>query len=211
MGLVRLLSIPKGADKDAEGRGFGDDWQLLDLGQSEDGTRHYLTTDCVRASEFACIPGFHDPAEMGAWLVEQINAAKRDEWPHVIPERPVMPPSDAWFSLNGKEWATNGHILVTRATAIPAVDWRRGDRRPDAEGVAGVVASTALGVGLDAADFRDRLGVDRVYSVLDWTTAVDMKYAGLLDLGKPRQAGHRQPIGVFVNGEAVAVVMPLAD
>jgi hypothetical protein len=51
MRRVRILRIPEGASKDAEGRGVGDDWLLAQFGRGDDGALYYLTTDGMHASD----------------------------------------------------------------------------------------------------------------------------------------------------------------
>lgn len=72
--IVRLLSIPRGATCDADGRELGDDWLLADLGVDLDLTAHYLTTDHVPGSEIP--PVLDDARRFGEMLVELINT----EW-----------------------------------------------------------------------------------------------------------------------------------
>lgn len=54
-GRYRVLIIPHGEKKDAEGRELGDDWLLASMGYFEDGDKGfdaYVTTNRVRASDY---------------------------------------------------------------------------------------------------------------------------------------------------------------
>tara|TARA_R110000868_G_scaffold279747_1_gene539802 strand:- start:571 stop:840 length:270 start_codon:yes stop_codon:yes gene_type:complete len=86
MARVRLLSIPHGQDKDAEGIGHGDDWPLCDLGESGNGVHHWLTTDSARCSDVADDAVLNDPAELGAFMVDRLNLRHLYSLPSVNPK-----------------------------------------------------------------------------------------------------------------------------
>ena len=72
---ARVLAIPEGAERDADGRGIGDDWLLADLGVDEsDGklVHFYVTTDRIHASELASFRIFQ-PKRFAEWIVETAN------------------------------------------------------------------------------------------------------------------------------------------
>lgn len=77
--FYRILAIPEGEEKDAEGRGLGDDWLVADLGVHEDEngvftTHYYVTTDRVHASEFDPEVMGCDPPSLAADIVAILNA-----------------------------------------------------------------------------------------------------------------------------------------
>lgn len=72
MAQVRLLVIPHGQDKDAEGKGHGSDWPLADLGHTD--TAHVtLTTDHAHASEVCDDDVVGNPESLGKFIVEALN------------------------------------------------------------------------------------------------------------------------------------------
>lgn len=72
-GPLRVLAIPAGETKDADGRALGDDWHIAAFGQAPDGMHVTVTTDCLRASDMCDIEGL-GPLELATFLVERFNA-----------------------------------------------------------------------------------------------------------------------------------------
>lgn len=72
--IVRVLKIPAGKETDEKGRKFGDDWMLADMGVAPDGTRYWVTTDSIHASEYGAFPIFQSD-NLAEFLTEKINAA----------------------------------------------------------------------------------------------------------------------------------------
>lgn len=73
--IVRVLAIPQGQDKDAEGRQLGDDWMLATLGYSEELRANiYLTTDRLRADEEPA--WLADPGAMARAIAAAINEGR---------------------------------------------------------------------------------------------------------------------------------------
>lgn len=74
-GYVRALIVPKGEKKDSDGREFGDDHMLADLGESWEGATVWLTTDYVHTSEFGLGPTapLADAAECGLFMAAACN------------------------------------------------------------------------------------------------------------------------------------------
>lgn len=72
---LRALVIPRGSDRDADGRSFGDDHMLADLGRSNDDAQVYLTTDYVHTSELAddALQPVVDADECGRFLASAGN------------------------------------------------------------------------------------------------------------------------------------------
>lgn len=71
MPYYRILALPEGEKRDAEGRALGDDWPIADLGEDDDGTHYWITTDQVQVSE---TPALGDIAEQAAVMVAALNA-----------------------------------------------------------------------------------------------------------------------------------------
>lgn len=87
MAQVRLLVIPPGADRDAEGVQPGHNWDLLDLGEAGDGSRVWLTTDHAHASDLCDDDVLSDPLALGRWIVEALNNRPRKVYaPRPTPE-----------------------------------------------------------------------------------------------------------------------------
>lgn len=72
-GVFRVLKIPAGKEEDADGRGIGSDWLVADLFCDDAGTRYWLTTDYLHASDWADLP-WSDPETLAQTIVEHLNA-----------------------------------------------------------------------------------------------------------------------------------------
>jgi hypothetical protein len=70
--VVRLLKIPKGQKKDAEGFGIVDNWLLATLGCDDEEAEIYVTTNYIRASELHAY-NLLEPNALGAFIVNQVN------------------------------------------------------------------------------------------------------------------------------------------
>jgi len=216
MGLVRLLRLAKGEEKDAAGRGLGDDWHLADLGADEDGARYYLTTDSGRASGFADNPGLCSP-ELGEWLVRKINTASAAasrapgsrDWPHYAKPRLCEPPADAWMTIDGREWATDRNAMVSReAMPFRSRGWLTGGQRPSEASADAVIAK-----GRDTACVVDEAARDDAGPFLDCGEKrihVGNAYERLLEIGDVTSTSEPgAPLTVWAGDIPVAVVMPL--
>ena len=80
--IVRVLAIPRGEEKDADGRGIGDDWLLADLGVDHEDNHIYVTTDRVRASELAGLR-ILEPRDLAVFLVGKVN----ESWKRYLDRR----------------------------------------------------------------------------------------------------------------------------
>lgn len=228
--LVRLLVIPRGADADSDGRKVGDDWLLATLGSDDDGA-YYLTTDGVRASELGDWPGLR-PRELGEWMVRRINAAadrqrtrfdeedeeddldeEDDEWPAYVAPRPCLPPDAAWVPVDGREWATNTHVLVPRdGEPFDAAGWREGPDCPPPEDIRRLLAALsepAVRGGLSASTEGPTPGGSAIWlAARGRRVYVATEYEPLLRRGTPRQRADLAPVAVWSDDRLIAVVMP---
>lgn len=101
MAWYRVLAVRNG-EKDAEGRGVGDDWLIADLGEDEDGTHYYVTTDRVPTSEYGFLM---DIDEQAAVMAAALNAEEQKRR-----EGNRVPPLSVW--VGGKkvgEISAGGH------------------------------------------------------------------------------------------------------
>lgn len=72
--IVRVLALPsnfKPDTKDAEGRTFGEDWQLADFGVAPDGKHYWLTTDHCHGTDVPEV--LDDPAKCAAYVARVAN------------------------------------------------------------------------------------------------------------------------------------------